>query len=193
MKATVGFCIEITEIQGKWKLNQNHPIERRKRVIEGQEQEDRYDSGQIARLMRDQIKSNSAQPMAQSSQKGWISLKWKWMLLVAAIAIILCFFLYISPVFSLSLKPSEVDPDFPIPARAERVEKPQANKGWTFYEIRPSLTGKQFDRYLREIEKWGWNERKEEQMGRAHVFEKGGKRMMAVLYPDQISLLPASK
>lgn len=131
--------------------------------------------------------------MSQFSQKGRISLKWKWMLLIAAIAIILCFFLYISPVFSLSFKPSEVDPDFPIPARSERVEKPQAKKGWTFYEIRPSLTGKQFDRYLREIEKWGWKERKEEQMGRAHVFEKDGKRMMAVLYPDQISLLPASK
>ncbi|PRX40466.1 PaiB family negative transcriptional regulator [Planifilum fimeticola] len=56
MKATVGFCIEITEIQGKWKLNQNHPIERRKRVIEGLKREDRYDSGQIARLMEDQIK-----------------------------------------------------------------------------------------------------------------------------------------
>jgi len=29
----VGFRIEIEKIEGKWKLNQNHPIERRKKVI----------------------------------------------------------------------------------------------------------------------------------------------------------------
>lgn len=56
MKATVGFHIEITEIQGKWKLNQNHPIERRKRVIEGLKQADRYDSDPIARLMEEHLK-----------------------------------------------------------------------------------------------------------------------------------------
>lgn len=119
--------------------------------------------------------------------------KWKWILLIAVVAIILSFFFYISPVFSLSFKPSDVHPDFPIPARSEKVEKPGAKKGWTFYEIRPSLTGSQFERYIREIEKWGWKERKEEQMGRLRVFEKDGKIMLAVLYPDQVSLFPASK
>jgi hypothetical protein len=29
----VGFKIEIEKIEGKWKLNQNHPVERRKRVV----------------------------------------------------------------------------------------------------------------------------------------------------------------
>ena len=29
----VGFRIEIERIEGKWKLNQNHPVERRRRVI----------------------------------------------------------------------------------------------------------------------------------------------------------------
>jgi transcriptional regulator len=29
----VGFRIEIEKIEGKWKLNQNHPVERRKKVI----------------------------------------------------------------------------------------------------------------------------------------------------------------
>ena len=29
----VGFEIEITRLEGKWKLNQNHPVERRQRVI----------------------------------------------------------------------------------------------------------------------------------------------------------------
>lgn len=33
-KGTIRFRIEITGIQGKWKLNQNHPVKRRKRVIE---------------------------------------------------------------------------------------------------------------------------------------------------------------
>ena len=29
----VGFRIEIEQIEGKWKLNQNHPVERRRRVV----------------------------------------------------------------------------------------------------------------------------------------------------------------
>jgi transcriptional regulator len=29
----VGFCIEIERLEGKWKMNQNHPVERRERVI----------------------------------------------------------------------------------------------------------------------------------------------------------------
>ncbi len=34
LKQIVGFQIEITSLQGKWKLNQNHPEERRERVSE---------------------------------------------------------------------------------------------------------------------------------------------------------------
>ena len=33
MRAVVGFRVEITRLEGKWKLNQNHPPERRERVI----------------------------------------------------------------------------------------------------------------------------------------------------------------
>ena len=29
----VGFRIEIEKIEGKWKLNQNHPVERREKVV----------------------------------------------------------------------------------------------------------------------------------------------------------------
>ena len=33
LKAIVGFRIEITRLEGKWKLSQNHPEERRRKVI----------------------------------------------------------------------------------------------------------------------------------------------------------------
>ena len=117
-------------------------------------------------------------------------MKWKWMFLIALVGIILGFFIIYSD-SSLALKPSEVDPDFPIPARSEKVEKPHANKGWTFYEIWPPLSGKQFGQYLQEIEKRGWKQ--VDQMGRLHVFEKDGKRMLAVLYGEEISLLLSKK
>lgn len=117
--------------------------------------------------------------------------KRKRILLIAVSAMILYIILYLSPAFSLSFKSSDVNPEFPIPANGERVEKPQAKKGWTFYEIRPPLSGKQFDRYLREIEKQGWKQM--DQMGRMHVFEKEGMIMQAVLYPDKVSLLLKSR
>lgn len=112
------------------------------------------------------------------------------MFLIVLVGIILGFFIIYSD-SSLALKPSEVDPDFPIPARSEKVEKPHANKGWTFYEIRPPLDGEAFQQYLQEIEKQGWKQ--VDQMGRLHVFEKDGKRMMAVLYGHKISLMQGSK
>jgi transcriptional regulator len=34
LKRIVAFQIEITSLQGKWKLNQNHPEHRRRRVAE---------------------------------------------------------------------------------------------------------------------------------------------------------------
>jgi transcriptional regulator len=33
LKQIVGFRIEIDKIEGKWKLNQNHPVERREKVV----------------------------------------------------------------------------------------------------------------------------------------------------------------
>jgi transcriptional regulator len=50
-QAVVGFRIEISRLEGKWKLNQNHPAERRAkvaRVLEGMPNED---AQEIARLM----------------------------------------------------------------------------------------------------------------------------------------------
>jgi transcriptional regulator len=48
----VGFRIEITRIEGKWKLNQNHPPERRERVIEALNNRADENSQQSAAAMR---------------------------------------------------------------------------------------------------------------------------------------------
>ena len=51
LDAIVGFEIEITRLEGKWKLNQNHPPERRQRVIEALNTLGGDDRLEIARLM----------------------------------------------------------------------------------------------------------------------------------------------
>ncbi len=51
VQAVVGFRIEITRLEGKWKLNQNHPQERREKVIRVLEQSQNQDAREIARLM----------------------------------------------------------------------------------------------------------------------------------------------
>jgi transcriptional regulator len=51
LKAIVGFRIEITRLEGKWKLSQNHPEERRRKVMRALEAGPDEDSQVIARLM----------------------------------------------------------------------------------------------------------------------------------------------
>jgi transcriptional regulator len=48
----VGFRIPITRIEGKWKLSQNHPVERQKKVIAALETQAGEDAQEIAELMR---------------------------------------------------------------------------------------------------------------------------------------------
>ncbi len=48
----VGFRIPISKIEGKWKLNQNHPAERREKVIRALEARDSEDARAIAEMMR---------------------------------------------------------------------------------------------------------------------------------------------
>jgi transcriptional regulator len=55
-KGIVGFKINITKIEGKMKLSQNHPEERRKLVIQQLEQSGAEGSKKIAKLMRDTLK-----------------------------------------------------------------------------------------------------------------------------------------
>ena len=51
VRAVVGCRIEISRLEGKWKLNQNHPPERREKVIRALEQSGDRDAAEIARLM----------------------------------------------------------------------------------------------------------------------------------------------
>jgi transcriptional regulator len=53
VQGVIGFQIEITRLEGKWKLNQNHPQDRRERVITVLEKSENPDAKEIARLMRD--------------------------------------------------------------------------------------------------------------------------------------------
>ena len=52
LRAIVGFRIEITRLEGKWKLSQNHPEGRRRKVIAALEARSDDNSKGIARLMR---------------------------------------------------------------------------------------------------------------------------------------------
>jgi transcriptional regulator len=51
LKAIVGFRIEISRLEGKAKLNQNHPEERRRKVIQALAGQTDENSQSIAKLM----------------------------------------------------------------------------------------------------------------------------------------------
>jgi transcriptional regulator len=55
VKAIVGFRIEITRLEGKWKLSQNHSEERRRKVMRALEARPDEDSQAIARLMSERL------------------------------------------------------------------------------------------------------------------------------------------
>jgi transcriptional regulator len=51
VRAIVGFRVEVTRLEGKWKLNQNHPAERREKVIRVLAGSSDPDAREVARLM----------------------------------------------------------------------------------------------------------------------------------------------
>lgn len=53
----VGFRIEVEKIEGKWKLNQNHPAERRKKVVRALRERDGDNAQAIAALMQAMLPS----------------------------------------------------------------------------------------------------------------------------------------
>ena len=59
LKAIVGFRIEITRLEGKAKLNQNHPEERRRKVVRALESQPDEDSQAIAGLMAATLKPSA--------------------------------------------------------------------------------------------------------------------------------------
>lgn len=56
LKQIVGFRIQIEKIEGKFKLNQNHPEERQERVIRALEDRGGENANSIAQMMRERIK-----------------------------------------------------------------------------------------------------------------------------------------
>ena len=48
----VGFRIEIEKIEGKWKLNQNHPVERRQKVVRALQERGDENAQAIAAMMQ---------------------------------------------------------------------------------------------------------------------------------------------
>jgi transcriptional regulator len=58
----VGFRIEIDKIEGKWKLNQNQPVERREKVIQALQQlKGDQNAEAVAAMMRGMLPSDSEQ------------------------------------------------------------------------------------------------------------------------------------
>lgn len=51
MEGIVGFDVHIDRLEGKWKLSQNHPAERREKVVRSLLSAGNYESTQIASLM----------------------------------------------------------------------------------------------------------------------------------------------
>jgi transcriptional regulator len=56
LRAIVGFRIHITRLEGKWKLGQNHPEGRRRKVIRGLAAEPTEDAKAIAQLMEETLR-----------------------------------------------------------------------------------------------------------------------------------------
>jgi transcriptional regulator len=52
LRQIIGFRIEVSRIEGKWKLSQNHPVERRQRVIRELNNRDDENSQTIAAEMQ---------------------------------------------------------------------------------------------------------------------------------------------
>lgn len=55
----VGFKIEISRLEGKWKLNQNHPLERQQKVVKVLQQSKSQNEQVIAALMMENIQTQN--------------------------------------------------------------------------------------------------------------------------------------
>jgi transcriptional regulator len=55
IRAIVGFRMEITRLEGKWKLNQNHSVERRERVIKALAASSDQVDQEVSRLMEETL------------------------------------------------------------------------------------------------------------------------------------------
>jgi transcriptional regulator len=60
LKGVVGFNIEITRLEGKWKLSQNHPVARQEKVVKALRQLPDQNSREIAGLMEGNLPQTAA-------------------------------------------------------------------------------------------------------------------------------------
>jgi transcriptional regulator len=68
VRAVVGFRIEIGRLEGKWKLNQNHPAERRERVARVLAGSEDHEAREVARLMTEMLEQQAGSgPSAEKS------------------------------------------------------------------------------------------------------------------------------
>jgi len=51
----VGFRIPIEKLEGKWKLNQNHPVERRRKVVDALRKQTGENAAGIAEYMEAEL------------------------------------------------------------------------------------------------------------------------------------------
>lgn len=101
---------------------------------------------------------------------------------------------------------SAIDQDFPVPKEAIKTEHKSNNPNLIY--VAYELKGLNFeegipDYYHREIEKWGWTEKNEAQLGALYVFEKNNKTIhmtihngfftLSIEYYEYGYLLPLSK
>ncbi|MCJ8013080.1 M56 family metallopeptidase [Paenibacillus sp. KQZ6P-2] len=95
------------------------------------------------------------------------------------------------------VKPSVVNPDFPVPNDAELTKGEAKNpniKSYAKYIWNEADEIKSIpDHFLREIEASGWNEKKTEQMGAMRVFEKNGTIIWVTTHNGFITLSELKK
>ena len=105
---------------------------------------------------------------------------------------LLTFFLFGACGPQPSYKPSSINPDFPVPgdarlqdgeAKNPKIEKYAAYK-WTKSNEIQSISAA----YVDEIERNGWKERIEAQMGALRVFEKDGSIIWITTHDDFFTL-----
>lgn len=82
--------------------------------------------------------------------------------------------------------PSAIHPEFPVPKQAQKTNHRSNNPNIIYvrYAYQGLMDLKKRDQYFKEIEKWGWQEKKQEQMGSMHIFEKGNERIHVTIHSD---------
>ena len=94
---------------------------------------------------------------------------------------------------------SIINESFPVPANAEQVEaefaNPNIEKG-VKYNL-PKIGGHQGlyppERYFQEIEKWGWDQLTDKQMGDVHFFKRGETVISVVIKENSFEVYEMKK